>query len=119
MDRNILVVEDHEGFRKSLCQLLRDEGYQVVEAVDGGAAINELNKSQFDLLLSNLKMPRADGYDLLRYAVGAYPQLPVILISGFGDEQTRRNAILQGARDYIFKPVLFDDLLLKIKTALN
>lgn len=117
MDQSILVAEDHEGFRKSLCQLLRDEGYQVVEAVDGGQAMNELNKSHFNLLLSNLKMPNTDGYELLRYAIGAYPQLPVILISGYGDEQTRVNAIQQGAWEYIFKPVAFDDLLLKIKTA--
>ena len=117
MDQSILVAEDHDGFRKSLCQLLRDEGYRVVEAADGIQAITELNQTQFNLVLSNLRMPKADGYELLRHASVIHPQPPVIFISGYGDEQTRTNAMQQGARDYIFKPVVFDDLLVKIKTA--
>ncbi|HWP58432.1 MAG TPA: response regulator [Candidatus Acidoferrales bacterium] len=117
MEPSILIAEDHEGFRNALGYLLRDEGYRVIEARDGADALRRLEDGRFDLVLSNLKMPRADGYAVLRYAKNNYPNLPVILISGYGDEQTRKEALSRGADDYVFKPVGLDDLLGKIKRA--
>jgi DNA-binding NtrC family response regulator len=117
MNLSILVADDHDVSRKCLCRVLQDEGYRVVEASDGKQAIDEISKAKFNLILTNLKMPHADGYEVLRHANKTDPQAPVIVISGFGNEQTKLEAVRQGARDYIFKPVAFDDLLRKIKIA--
>ncbi|MDX2119296.1 MAG: sigma-54 dependent transcriptional regulator [Planctomycetota bacterium] len=119
MPTKILLVEDEQMLRESLAQLLSDEGYQVVQAADGeagrDAAINEV----FDLVLTDIRMPGMDGLTLLKHLQQIIPQTPVIVITGFGTVENAVSAMRSGAADYLLKPVQFEDVLIRVKRALE
>jgi two-component system response regulator PilR (NtrC family) len=116
---SILVAEDEDGVRDSLTQVLREEGYDVVATSDGTAAIAALDEHEFDLILSDLRMPGADGMTVLRHAREVAPQTLVLLMTAHATVETAVEALRGGAQDYLLKPVLFDDLLHKIEAALE
>jgi two-component system response regulator PilR (NtrC family) len=115
----ILIAEDEEGVRDSLTELLRDEGYDVVATGDGAVAIQALGERDFDLVLSDLRMPNADGLALLRHAREVAPQTMVLLMTAHATVDTAVDALRGGAQDYLLKPVLFDELLHKISSLLE
>jgi two-component system response regulator PilR (NtrC family) len=116
---SILVAEDEHGVRDSLEHVLREEGYDVVATVDGGAAIAALDTREFDLVISDLRMPGADGLTVLRHAREIAPQTLVLLMTAHATVDTAVEALRGGAQDYLLKPLIFDDVLHKIRTLLE
>jgi len=111
---SILIAEDEAAVRESLTEVLREEGYDVVAVSDGTAAIRALQEKEFDLILSDIRMPGADGLEVLRHAREVSPQTLVLLMTAHATVETAVEAIRRGAQDYLLKPILFDDLLHKI-----
>ena len=116
---SILIAEDEEGVRDSLTQVLAEEGYDVVAAVDGTAAIAALGEREFDVILSDLRMPGADGLAVLHHAHEVAPQTLVLLMTAHATVESAVEALRAGAQDYLLKPVLFDDLLHKVQALIE
>src|SRR5258706_15071385 len=108
---SILVVEDDESMRDLLVEELGDAGYEV-EAAGGASGGLELARlERFDLIITDLRMPEMDGFDLIR-GVMALPQPPhVVMITAFGSIETAIRAVKLGAYDYIIQPVQIEELL--------
>ncbi|MFB1485338.1 sigma-54-dependent transcriptional regulator [Corallococcus sp. RDP092CA] len=120
MKARVLVADDDAGVRYTLRGLLEDDGLEVEEAVDGEAALARLDaEPPVDLVLSDLRMPRMDGMELLR-RVHARPRAPrVILITAHGSERHAVEAMKLGALDYFRKPFDVDDVLAVVRRALG
>jgi two-component system, NtrC family, response regulator AtoC len=99
----ILVADDEPNLRRVLTAILRREGYDVVQAADGAEAI-DLLADPVDVVITDLKMPRIDGMEVLRHASQQLPHVPVIMITAFGTVDNAVAAVKAGAFDYIEKP---------------
>jgi PAS domain S-box-containing protein len=108
----ILIAEDETYVREPLRMFLEHSGYVVTLADDGEDAWEQLSISQPDLVISDLKMPRMDGYQLLTRIVAEMPKLPVIVMSGAGTFEAVLRALRSGAWNYLEKPIVDYDLLL-------
>jgi len=117
--QTILIVEDKDSMAQMLRETLEAEGYCVVLAGDGQDGIRQIRDSRFDLILSDLKLPRKDGLDVLKAARAESQLTPVILMTAFGTVETAVAAMKEGAFDFITKPFDTDHLLLLIKRALE
>jgi two-component system response regulator PilR (NtrC family) len=115
----ILVADDEPGIRTSLAEVLRDAGYRVETAADGAAALAALETNDFSAIVTDLRMPGADGLAVLQRARQVSPQTIVILMTAHATIDTAVEALRQGAIDYVLKPIIFDDLLGKIARALE
>ena len=115
----ILIVEDKETLRGVLRQTLEEEGFAVEEAPDGRAALEKIRRAHFAMVLTDLRLPRADGHEVLKAAVQADPAMPVILMTAFGTIKDAVSAMKEGAFDYLEKPVDSDHLLVLIRRALE
>ena len=115
----ILVVDDEGLARRSLVELLQEEGYQVHEAADGTTALHLLSEIDFDLILSDIKMPGADGIAVLKKARETHPQTMVILMTAYASVDTVVEALRLGAQDYLLKPLLLEDVLNKVRRLLE
>ena len=103
----VLLVEDEENLRRLLRDLLEREGFRVVEAGDGVAALDEVDRSAPDVIVLDLDLPRLDGYGVLRY-LRTRPQtatLPVLVLTAKGDEDSEVRVFESGATDYLSKPL--------------
>jgi two-component system response regulator PilR (NtrC family) len=119
MAGTILVVEDEEMARESLCELLRAEGFEVFEAGDGKKAIETINQQDLDLILTDLMIPGPDGLAVLEHAREVSPQTLVILMTAHASVETAVAAIRTGAQDYLLKPLIFEDVLRKIQNLMS
>jgi len=120
MQGNILVAEDELLPRKNICRVLEEEGlYQVHEAADGNAAIEIVNKNDLDLVILDLKMPGADGMTVLQHVRQASPQTFVLIMTAYASLETSVEALRLGAQDYIFKPIMLDGLVKKVRTLME
>jgi len=115
----ILVVDDEASARSGLEKLLRQEGYTVDAAADGPSALEIAADRPPDLVVTDLKMPGMDGVELLQKLRVQDPDLPVLVVTAFGDVGSAVNAMRAGAEDYLTKPVDFDALVLSIERALE
>jgi DNA-binding NtrC family response regulator len=115
----IIVADDESLARQSVAELLREEGYHVYEAADGQAALQLLEEVDVDLILSDLRMPGVDGLALLQKVRELYPQTMVVLMTAYASVETVVEALRLGAQDYLLKPLLFDDLLHKVRRLLE
>jgi DNA-binding NtrC family response regulator len=115
MNFKILVAEDEEITLKHLRYSLEKEGYAVTCTKNGAEAFEKLGQEDFDILVADIKMPKMDGLTLLGRVKEKYPDIDVIIITGFGSIESAVNAMKQGATDYITKPFNLDELNLKIK----
>ncbi len=115
----ILLVEDERLLRESLSQLLTEEGFQVCQADTGTAGYEAALASPFDLVLTDIRMPGMDGLALLEKLQHLCPQTPVIIITGFGTVESAVTAMRAGAADYLLKPVQFEDVLVRVRRALE
>jgi DNA-binding NtrC family response regulator len=115
----ILIVDDEAPIRDSLQEILESEGFEVELAGDGLQALQILTDSEFDLVLSDIKMPRMDGMELLTHLAKNFPRLPVVMISAHGTVQTAVEATKLGAFDFITKPLDLDRLLITLRNALQ
>lgn len=111
---NILIAEDEEITLKHLSYALKQEGYIVAGEKDGLKAWERIEKEHFDILIADIKMPGMDGITLLEKVKDKYPEIEVIIITGFGSIHSAVEAMKKGAVDYITKPFNIDELILKI-----
>jgi two-component system response regulator AtoC len=110
MSAKILIVDDEPNIRKVLRALLISDGYAVETAADGQEAIELIQHHRFDAVITDQKMPRVDGLQLLNWVKGHDAALPVILITAFGTVDAAKEAIKLGAHDYLTKPFDQDEL---------
>jgi DNA-binding NtrC family response regulator len=113
----VLVVEDRDSLRTMLRRALESNGHRVVEARDEPEAIERLRASGPTVVLSDLRLPRGDGFGVIRAAKEFDPELPVIVMTAYGSIQDAVTAMKQGALDFLAKPVDPDHLLLLIGRA--
>jgi two-component system response regulator PilR (NtrC family) len=116
---HILIADDEASIRDGLAELLRDEGYEVTTAEDGTRAIAAIDGGNFDAVITDLRMPGADGLEVLRHTREVAPQTLVLLVTAYASVETAVEALRQGAHDYILKPLLFEDVLGKLRRLLE
>jgi DNA-binding NtrC family response regulator len=117
----ILVIEDEAAIRRVLVKILSEESetYEVDEAEDGSNGLEMIKKTDYDLALCDIKMPKMDGVEVLQAAKKVRPEIPFIMISGHGDLDTAVNTMRLGAFDYISKPPDLNRLLTTVRNALD
>ena len=101
---NVLIVEDHDRLREQLGQFYEQEGFRVTTACSGEEGTQKLAEEKFAIVVSDVKMPGMDGFQLARYVREKYPDTDVILITAFGNIKQAVEAMKLGASDYITKP---------------
>ena len=101
---SVMVVEDDSELREALGETLTLAGYSVATASDGQEALRQLEEQQFDLIVSDIQMPRMDGHNLLKKIKSQHPDLPVMLMTAYGSIQQAVDAMRDGAVDYMVKP---------------
>lgn len=115
----ILVVDDERSIRNTLMDILESENHEVVVAANGEVALEKAANESFDLVFSDIKMPKVDGIEVLESMKKLHPETKMILISGHGNIETAVECIKKGAFDFIEKPIEFDRLLTVVKDALS
>lgn len=119
MADTILVIEDKDSMLDMLKQTLEAEGYQVISARDGSEGIKKLSDERIGLVLTDLKLPKKDGFEVLKAVKLENPLLPVIVMTAFGTIETAVRAVKEGAYDFLTKPFDTGHLLVLIKRALD
>ena len=115
----ILIVDDERAIRSTLKEILEYENHQVEEAVDGAEGWEKIRNGGFDILLSDIKMPKMDGTELLEKVLAQGIDCPVIMISGHGTIETAVDCIKRGAYDFIAKPLDLNRLMITLRNALD
>ena len=117
----ILLAEDDDGVRAFVSRALAHVGHEVVEAEDGGLAseVMQAQMGRFDLLLSDIKMPVMDGIALALNVAAAWPEVTIVLMTGFADQRERAHGLDQLIYDVIPKPFTLAQVLEKVDDALN
>jgi two-component system response regulator PilR (NtrC family) len=118
MMAKILVVDDDQGMREFLEIMMTREGYRVVTAGDAGKALSRCRKETFDLIITDLKMPKMDGIGFLKEVKQLSPETMVILITAYASGETAVNAMKEGAYDYLEKDFAIEDLKRIVRNAL-
>ena len=119
LPKHLLLVEDEAALRTATALRLRDEGFLVDEAESGDAALERLAHFAYDAVVTDLRLPGASGTDILDAALGRYPDIVVIVVTGYGTVKDAVAAIRLGAADFITKPFQFDELLHVLRAALE
>jgi len=120
MAKKILVIDDEELITKSLLRLLSAEGYNVAVAKNGSEALDRVKEADFDLIVSDVRMPELDGIETIRQ-IRAYleksnkNQIPEILITGYADKEKYETAMNLKVADYLYKPFDREDFLKAVK----
>jgi DNA-binding NtrC family response regulator len=117
--KTVLVVDNGETIRETLVKILEREGYNVLTAEDGQAALDVLRENRVNVILSDVCMPRMDGNKLLRMAKSIHPDVEVVLMTGHGKTEMGLEALRAGAFDFIQKPFTKLALNKTIKQALE
>lgn len=118
-DVHALIVDDEKNVTDLLKLQLEEAGFVVDTANDGAAGINRIEAKPYDVILLDLKMPRINGIEVLKFAKENQPDSQVLMLTGYGDIKTAVDTIKFGAFDFITKPYNFDELLVSIRNALN
>jgi two-component system response regulator PilR (NtrC family) len=116
---NILVAEDERSMREFLEILLGRHDYHVVSAANGAEALQLIEKTEFDLVLTDLKMPKVGGLELLRESKRRCPATEVVVVTAFATTETAIEAMKVGAYDYLTKPFKVDEILVTVERALE
>ena len=115
----VLIVDDEKFIRDILADFLGMEGYHVRTAEDGAAALNELDHAHYDLIISDLKMPRMGGIELLEAIATHAPHALTVIMTGFGTVETAIDAMKRGAYDYILKPFKVEEVIHVVQRGLE
>src|SRR3990172_4491626 len=113
----ILVVEDEKSMREVLRILLEEEAYDVTSAADGLEGIGQIRSNLFDLVITDIMMPKAGGFEILKEVKEVSPDTIVIMITAFGTTEAAIEAIKKGDYDYIKKPFTIDEIRLVVRKA--
>ena len=116
---HLLFVDDETELRTLMAERLRERGFEVVEAENGEQALDLLDQFAFDILIADLRLPGIDGARVVEAAVGRYPGIVAIVITGYGTVKDAVDAIKRGAADFIAKPFQFDELMHHLQRALE
>ncbi len=119
MMNKILLADDEVTFRKTFAKVLQEEGMAVTAVGNGTEAINAIVKQPYPVAILDIQMPGADGIKVLREIMKVRPQTRVIMITAYGTIEMAVEAIKLGACDYVMKPVIFEDILIKIRQHLQ
>ncbi|MEM9634435.1 MAG: response regulator [Pseudomonadota bacterium] len=116
----ILLTEDDEAVRSFVKRALELDGHSVEVAEDGGEAVETLTREEgsYDLLLSDIKMPVMDGIALALHSARDYPDLPILLMTGFADQRERANGLDALVHDIITKPFSLADIRRAVREAI-
>ena len=117
--KRILVVDDEQNSREGLTKILIKEGYEVVAAESGEEALAEAKKQEFDLIITDLRMPEISGIDVLEKIRAKKPDIGVIIVTAYGEVNSYLKAMTLGAFEYLNKPIKLDELRRVITKALN
>jgi DNA-binding NtrC family response regulator len=115
----LLLVDDDPLIVNSLCEFLRLEGYQVDSAPDGARAVEMLAANRYNLVITDVNMPRTNGLELLRTIRNHYPDVVVLVITGYGTIENAVEAVKMGAFEYLTKPIIDDEIRVTIQKALK
>lgn len=116
----ILLVDDEEHIRKTVCRFLRMEGYEVEVAGNGEEALRALSQGEFHVVVLDLRMPGINGFDVLYRIRSDHPRTRVIMLTGVPDGgPVRAEALAKGASAFLIKPCKLDTLLQTIVSALE
>src|SRR5205807_1442419 len=115
----IVVIEDEPAIRRGVIDVLRASGYDVSEAADGAAGLEEAVRLGVDLVLLDLLLPKRDGLDVLAELRKVRPTLPVIILTAKGSEDDRVRGLKMGADDYVVKPFSARELLARVEAVLR
>lgn len=116
---NILIVEDDKNLRKLIVTCLKKNNYNTFEALNGEEALDVLDKQYIDLIISDVMMPEMDGFELIKELRECKYKIPILLITAKGDIKDKRQGFLLGADDYMVKPILLEELLLRVQVLLR
>jgi DNA-binding NtrC family response regulator len=116
--RSILIVDDEEVIREFLMEVLQDD-YEISLAEDGDQAIKQISKQSFDLIITDLKMPRVSGDEVVKFARETRPDVPVIIISGYSTLYAASQSVNHGACAFLSKPFSIAELTQTIGKSLE
>src|SRR6516162_5686966 len=117
--KHLLLVEDEAPLRQVVAEQLTDRGYHVEQCDSGEAAVARLADFAFDVIITDLRLPGMDGSALVQAAVGRYPDIVAIVVTGYGTTKDAVGAIKSGAFDFVSKPFQIDELLHVLESALE
>ncbi len=117
--KRILLVEDDQGMREVLRDILEDEGFKITTAENGKFALKELENQSFDLILTDLKMPQMDGMEFLEIIEQNHPETKVIVITAYGGKDSYNQAKYLGAFEFLSKSIRVEELKKVIKGVIN
>jgi two-component system, cell cycle response regulator CpdR len=115
----VLVAEDNPAVREFIVRSLASAGYEVYSAIDGQQALDMLSRHGYDVLVTDIVMPNVDGIDLAMKAVHSYPNLRIVMISGYGQERLRAHNLDTLVHKVIAKPFSLEDICDAVKNALS
>lgn len=119
MTMEILLADDEATFRETFAKILREEGMSVKAVDNGTAALDAVTKNSYSAVILDIQMPGANGIRVLREIMRIKPETRVIMITAYGTVEMAVEAIKLGACDYVVKPVIFEDILTKIRQHLQ
>ena len=115
--RRVLIADDEESIRHVLVEMLEQRGYEVRAVNDGEEAMRELSARDYDALVTDVRMPKMNGLDMVRAAQAASPETTIIVMSAYGSHDLAIEALKAGAYDYLGKPFRPDEVLLVLRKA--
>lgn len=119
MSKRILIIDDEQKIGQMVADILRDEGYEPILALDAEKGLTSIQKNDLGLVLLDLKLPDKDGIDVLKEIASMKPNLPVVIISAHGNIKTAVQTTKIGAFDFLEKPLDMDRLLITVRNALQ
>ncbi|MDI6739214.1 MAG: response regulator, partial [Candidatus Edwardsbacteria bacterium] len=119
--KKVLIVDDERAFLSILSEGLKnyEQDFRIITAENGKDAVEVLKSQDIDLVVTDIKMPQMDGFELLGYLNTNHPRVPVMLMTAFGTQEMEEKGISMGARQYLEKPFDVDTLVKKILAELK
>lgn len=114
----ILITEDEDSLRMFVARALRMDGHETHEAADGAAGLEKLESADFDLLLSDIRMPVMDGIELAHRAASSFPDLKILLMTGYAEQRERADDLMEKVVDVVSKPFALPDIRKAVALAL-
>lgn len=115
----ILLVEDDKELNKTVCTYLSRNGYETIGCLDANDAYNEMYGNMFDLIISDIMMPKIDGFEFAETVRSLNQEIPILFMTARDDFNSKQRGYRLGIDDYMVKPIDLDELILKIGALLR